>query len=222
MELKNKILKIIPLDVRQMALLCESRERLDEALGLAPSREVRDEHLEAAYAQMRDTCAEHEKEYRWYTNWQIVLRKENRAIGSIGFFGAPNAKGEVEVGYGIDEEYRSNGYASEALKLLCEWAFDNGAFFIGAQTEEDNSASKRVLEKCGFKSVGEGDEGILYELEKPASAYLSIYMCLGMSVGMCFGLCFDNMALGMCFGIAIGAALGSSLDAQDRKKRKRE
>jgi hypothetical protein len=89
-----------------------------------------------------------------------------------------------------------------------------------ARTEAVNAASQRVMEKRGFKRVGEGKEGILWEKEKPASAWMSVYLCIGLSVGLSLGLTMDQMATGMCIGLAIGVALGVSLDEQDKKKRR--
>lgn len=222
MELKTKRLRIVPLNIEQMALLCEGQDKLEAALSLALSGAGQDEHLKAAFEEMYRLCLEHPNDYLWYTNWQIILIDENKSIGSIGFRGTANEKHEVEIGYGIDEAYQNRGYATEALKELCEWAFSQNAFYIQAQTEPDNEPSKKALEKCGFEQVGKGEEGLLYELEKPASAWMSIYMCLGLSVGLCFGTAQNNIAIGMCIGMAIGIAIGTSLDAADKKNRKRD
>lgn len=221
MELQTKRLKIIALATEQMKLLCEEQSELYKALGLSGGSTDGDEHLREAYREMYAQCLAHEADYLWYTNWQIVLKSENRSIGSIGFLGVPNDKYEVEVGYGIDGEYRGQGYAAEALAAVCEWAFSNGAYYVQACTEKDNEASQKVLQKCSFAAAGERGENLLFELEKPQTANLSIYMCLGLSVGLCLGLCLDNMAIGMCIGLAIGTALGVSLDAADNGKRKR-
>lgn len=222
MELKTKRLRIVPLNIQQMVLLCEGQDKLNAALGLAPNDAAQDDHLKAAFREMYRQCCEHPKEYLWNTNWQIVLKDENKSIGSIGFRGTANEKHEAEVGYGIDREYRNQGYAAEALKAICEWAFSQNVYYIQAQTEPDNEPSKKVLGKCGFAQVGDGDEGLLFELEKPATSWISVYMCLGMSVGLVIGLSFNNMATGMCIGLSVGVALGAGLDAEDKKKRKRD
>ena len=84
--------------------------------------------------------------------------------------GAANEKHEVEIGYGIDEDFQNNGYATEAVKALCEWAFSGNVYYIQAQTEPDNEPSKKVLTKCDFKQMRVKNENLLFELEKPASA----------------------------------------------------
>ena len=222
MELKTKRLRVVPLNIEQMALLCEGQDKLEEALGLAPSGVRQDEHLKAAFQEMYRLCLEHQNDYLWYTNWQIILIDENKSIGSIGFKGVVNEKHEVEIGYGIDEAYQNRGFATEALKELCKWAFSKSVYYIQAQAEPGDEPSKKVLGKCGFKQVGEGNEGLLYELEKPESTWMTIYMCLGLSIGLCFGTALKNIAIGMCIGLSVGVALGAALDAEDKKKRKRD
>lgn len=222
LEIKTKKLRIVPLSIEQMAILCESQEKLDLELKLTPCNIVPDEHMKAAYKEMYTLCLEHPKEYLWYTNWLIILKDENKAIGSIGFKGPVNDKFEVEIGYGIDEPYQNHGYATEVTKLMCDWAFSQNVYYVQAQAEPDNEASKKVLNKNKFKHIGNGNEGLSYELEKPKTSWISIYMCLGLSIGLCFGTAFDNLAMGMCIGIALGISLGSSLDVADKKKRKHD
>ncbi|MFA6308840.1 MAG: GNAT family N-acetyltransferase [Clostridia bacterium] len=222
MELKTKRLRIVSLNIEQMAQLCEGQNKLNDSLGLVPGNVAQDEHLQDAFREMHQQCCEHLKDYLWHTNWQIVLNEENKSIGSIGFRGPSNDRHEVEVGYGIDKNYQNQGYATEALKAICDWAFSQNVYYVQVQTEQDNEPSKKVLGKCGFKQVGSGDEGLLFELEKPASAWMPIYMCLGMSVGLSIGLSLNKMAVGICTGLVMGIALGTALDSDDKKKRKRD
>ena len=70
------------------------------------------------------------------------------------------------------ETYQRNGYASEAVQSLVEWAFNVGDVnCIIAETFPDLRASIRVLEKNGFRFIGQGwEEGInLYELRRKDS-----------------------------------------------------
>lgn len=56
-----------------------------------------------------------------------------------------------EVGYWFAQEFWGKGYATEALKRFIE-LLPLGAFHrIQATVFEDNTASCKVLEKCGFK-----------------------------------------------------------------------
>jgi RimJ/RimL family protein N-acetyltransferase len=82
------------------------------------------------------------------------------ALGSIGFFGPPDADAEVpevEVGYGLVPEARGWGFATEALRgLLAET--DRAGVRVRASVEPANKASIRVLAKCGFTELRGSDE----------------------------------------------------------------
>lgn len=167
-EIRTPRLRIFPLDVRLLAVQTESRAALDAVLGLEKSDLLIDSHLEQAYREMYELCASHEDEYLWYTPWQIVVDGENRYIGSLGFKGAPDENGRVEIGYGIEDiSHRRKGYCAEAVLAACEWAMKQpGVTTVLAQTEEDNDASRDLLLKCGFVRDGYGDEGPMYALRK--------------------------------------------------------
>ncbi len=207
-SVKTKRILIEPMDASELEKLIVSES---------------DDNLKAAYSEMLTGVQNDPSNALWHTCWKITLKDNGVKIGGIGFKGAPNSRHEVEIGYGIDENYRSQGYATEALNAMTNWAYtQKDVYYIRAVTGDDNAASKRLLEKCKFKPVGNNDEGILYEREKPASVWMSIYMCLGTSVGLCFGTSFNNIAIGLCLGVAMGLALGVSLDAADKNMRKRD
>ena len=220
MQIKTKRLIIVPLTTEQVGLLVMGQDILEKSMGLVPSGTQRDYHLQCAFEEMYSKCLEHPKKYFWYTNWQIILKDENKSIGSIGFLSEPSVSGEVEIGYGINEEYRNNGYASEAVRGLCKWAFDKGKVnYIRACTELDNGPSRSLLEKCKFKLVGEDGEVFIFEIERPKTFWVIIYMCLGMSIGMPMGISVEDMIVGIFTGMIIGGAIGVLLDKQDRRSR---
>ncbi|MCW2813597.1 MAG: GCN5-related N-acetyltransferase [Nocardioides sp.] len=87
------------------------------------------------------------------------------AVGSIGFFGPPQdadtGAPEVEVGYGLVEDARRQGIATEALRCVLS-ATDAAGVRVRARTEPTNRASVRVLAKTGFTELrGSDDEGML-------------------------------------------------------------
>ena len=51
-----------------------------------------------------------------------LLRRRDEQIGSGGFGGRPGPNRRLTVGYGVHEEHRGNGYATELLTLLADWA----------------------------------------------------------------------------------------------------
>jgi RimJ/RimL family protein N-acetyltransferase len=99
----------------------------------------------------------------------IVEKSSGLYVGGIGFKGSPNERDEVEIGYGVSPSRRGCGVASEALHALCDYARGRVSAVL-AETDPDNVASQRVLEKCGFQSVG-GDALIRWRRDLGAGAW---------------------------------------------------
>jgi RimJ/RimL family protein N-acetyltransferase len=61
----------------------------------------------------------------------------------------------VELGYIVASGARGRGVATEALRLLTDWAFSTvGAVRIELLISVGNLASKRVAERCGYEREG--------------------------------------------------------------------
>ena len=98
----------------------------------------------------------------WCSIWVITSAKDKAIIGTINFKNSPYKTKVVEVGFFINPNYRNNGYASTALKLLSDWAFTNKVKTITAQTDKSNIASQKVLEKNGFQIDKKSKNEIFY------------------------------------------------------------
>ena len=118
-----------------------------------------DAELKKAYTEMLEGCLQNPNQWQWFAMWMIELR-DGTHIGDLCFKGL-EANGMAEIGYGILEEYRGQGYATEAVGAVVAWALkQTGVKRVEAETEPDNRASQRVLEKCGFLPTGTvGEEG---------------------------------------------------------------
>ncbi len=86
----------------------------------------------------------------------FAIAADNKVIGSIGVFRQENIhKWTAELGYYIAEEYWGRGIMTEAVKQICEYAFDKSDIIrIYAEPFAYNAASCRVLEKAGFHYEG--------------------------------------------------------------------
>jgi RimJ/RimL family protein N-acetyltransferase len=72
---------------------------------------------------------------------------------------APALPGGIgaEIGYWIGVPFWGSGYATEAARSLIDHAFGGlGYEVLTASARVNNPASRRVLEKCGFKWTGVG------------------------------------------------------------------
>ena len=91
----------------------------------------------------------------------LVRAFDSLVVGGIGFFGPPEpaADGvpEVEMGYGLVADARGHGAATEAVRGLLEHT-DRLGVRVRASVEPGNTASVRVLAKCGFTELRGSDE----------------------------------------------------------------
>lgn len=133
------------------------------ALGVEPEPSWPPELMEAPAMQWtRDELTAHPGDVGWYS-WAFVSPMMNRLIGVGGFKGAPDARGQVEIGYSMLVSYREQGLATEAVNALLGWAYGHGNVKrVIAHTRSDRNPSQRVLEKAGFSQVStfhDPDEG---------------------------------------------------------------
>lgn len=86
-----------------------------------------------------------------------AIVKDDVPIGCVGLLFHPDTNhwwgdDSAELGYWIAEEFWGNGYAGEASGVLTKRAFDDlDVRQIYATYRIENSQSKRVLEKLGFR-----------------------------------------------------------------------
>ncbi|WP_371619300.1 GNAT family N-acetyltransferase [Streptomyces sp. NBC_00454] len=109
-----------------------------------------------------------QEEGRYRPGWgpyAIIRASDRRAIGGMGFHGAPDADGRAEMGYDLVPSARGNGYATEALKALTGWALRQpGVAVLAATVDEGNAASHAVVRRVGFTEAGSGEGTIRYAL----------------------------------------------------------
>jgi RimJ/RimL family protein N-acetyltransferase len=83
----------------------------------------------------------------------ITLRNET-VIGACGLVMQDKTP---ELGYWLGVDYWGNGYATEALHAVIDYAFADLAHeSLQAGARVTNPGSRRVLEKCGFQWTGVG------------------------------------------------------------------
>jgi RimJ/RimL family protein N-acetyltransferase len=112
----------------------------------------------------------------------VGLRDTKTMIGFIGFHTLPGAEylnsyapGSVEFGYTIFPDYRRQGYASEAVQTLMDWAtHEHNVTRFVVSISPANEPSLRVAQKFGFRKVGsfmdpeEGVEDVFLRDIKPS------------------------------------------------------
>lgn len=85
-----------------------------------------------------------------------VIRKKDSA--NLGYVQLVKIEEGWEIGYHIAEIYTGNGYATEAVNLFLNYIKNNTSLkqIIGIALAA-NKPSRRVLEKCGFEFLYEGN-----------------------------------------------------------------
>ena len=92
---------------------------------------------------------ENKKKNGVVVNWAI-RNKEDKLIGVVGFHDGLDGH-KAEIGYWLAKPYWGQGIMSEVVEKVCEVGFKEfGLSRITANVFEQNIASARVVEKCGF------------------------------------------------------------------------
>lgn len=107
----------------------------------------------------------------------VELKESGLLIGQAGLMKTTiNGNEVVEIGYVFDNAYWHNGYATEAVKSLIDYAFDSLKLpAVYCSIRPENKASIRVAKRLCMESFGShtvvyrGKEmpHIIYQLENP-------------------------------------------------------
>lgn len=104
---------------------------------------------------LQETKASLEKQYDRLKDgqWFFIETKDGAKIGYICHY---LVKGRLtELGYALVPSERGKGYGTEVVKIIVDYLFLSRSIVrIQVQTDEENKASQRILEKSGFKKEG--------------------------------------------------------------------
>jgi len=100
-------------------------------------------------------------EFLFHTLWLIILKDTLTVAGSLCFHGEP-VDGVVELGYGIDETFRNQGFMKEAIGLIVEWTKKRSDIDkVVAVTRAENIASQKVLQANGFNLIDVSEDKMM-------------------------------------------------------------
>jgi len=86
-----------------------------------------------------------------FDGWIFIDKATWEILGGIGFVGAPDASGRIEIGFATNPSQQRKGYCFEAGEALLAWADEQPmVHYIIASCDQDNIASKNLLGKLGF------------------------------------------------------------------------
>lgn len=167
MQLETARLQIIPLSHSQMELYIIPNA-LEKEMGLMQNNRTVIERIKTKIIKnILPNIITESHTNLFHTFWMIILKSENAIAAEICLKGLPNERGEVEIGYETFEDFRGKGIMPEAVAELTKWCFSNITVkSVIAETDSDNIASQRTLEKNNFKIIKTEPGNIIWKLEK--------------------------------------------------------
>jgi len=158
-ELSTKRLTLIPLNAKYLELLINDEKTLEIELSVSSNEVFLDEELRHALKFRLLKVLEDEENYIWYTNWVIVSKEKNCIVGGIMLKGLPNEQGEVVIGYYTFPQYQGIGYMTETVGMMKHWLLrQSNVKYVIADTDKNNIASHKVLQKAGATLYSESEE----------------------------------------------------------------
>ena len=104
---------------------------------------------------------------KWFLRF-IVEQSSRHIIGSVSFHLPPDVFGVIEIGIGIEEPSRKQGFASEALLGMWRWVCgEPGVATLRYTVSPTNIPSVRIINKFGFTHNGQQ----LDEIDGPEDIY---------------------------------------------------
>lgn len=166
MVIETQRLLIKPLTVAQLSKYSNMAYELEAELDLNVSPRHIERALADAIQQMIQTAPSlSADQFLFFTLWTIIDKKKRVMVGDLCFKGPPTTDGEVEVGYGTHEVFWNQGYMTEALAAVVDWARKQPAIqTILAETDQANEASCRTLIKNQFEPFRQDGDMLWWRL----------------------------------------------------------
>jgi RimJ/RimL family protein N-acetyltransferase len=146
-------LKIIPLSAAELECYLAGAGKLEQLFNLkltgrAVSPAVKERISSTVMPELRRMEG---SDYLFSTFWIVVEKSSLIIVAELGFKGKPDQQGNIEIGYGTMPSHRRKGIMTEAVGGMIGWAASMPEIHcILAETDKDNRASIRVLEKNHF------------------------------------------------------------------------
>lgn len=140
-----KLRKISPNDVQAIYTNLKSDERVTDNL-------VKGIHKNSGetLVMVKEIISQYENPS--FYHWGIELIESKELIGLIDLFEFEANGTKCSVGYEIGYNWWNNGYGTEALKTVVDFAFNHiKVSEISAAHNTDNPASGRIMEKVGMQ-----------------------------------------------------------------------
>ncbi len=158
--MKTKRLRMVAITVPMLEAERRGDGSLAGLLGAKLTREWPPEHWEPHVLDFIQKQIEEDARMAGWNRYVLLegwFWEEKTLIGSVGGFAKP--RGEVEIGYSTLPAFQRKGYATEAARALIEMLLvDEKVSSVCAQTYPSLPESIKVMERCGMRFIGDGDD----------------------------------------------------------------
>ena len=91
----------------------------------------------------------------YYRVWAVADAETDRCFGLVNYHDGHIRSKRAAIGYIIDPARQRRGFATEAVSAMLDFCFDQlGLHRVQAFIHPDNAASRRLVEKLGFRREG--------------------------------------------------------------------
>ena len=163
--LETPRLTLIPLTLDQLRLYIADNYRLEQAIGIrkgyrTPVEPTKSIVTHFTIPRLQDPALDP----LYHTMWLAIDREKQQFVAEAKFKGEPDETGSIEIGYGTYPTLRRQGYMTEMVGALVSWAKSQPHVErIVADTEAQNIASQKVLEKNDFRLFDRVEEMLWWE-----------------------------------------------------------
>lgn len=161
-SIETERLVLFPYTAENLALFNSDIAEFEKVFGVSYQGEELDHLLTGFLKKLEKEIAGDPENYLFFTEFLIVLKENDRIIGSVDYKYVPK-DGVTEVGYGMNKAYEGHGYMTEALYAFLKFGKENGIKTVRADTLVDNIKSQNVLLRCGFRFLYE-DKNLWWEI----------------------------------------------------------
>ncbi len=108
-----------------------------------------------------------------FYDWALIYKPTGKMIGTCGFTSFDLRHNKGEIGYVLNPAYWNRGLATEAVERVLRFGFETLSLHrLEARYMAENTASRRVMEKCGMTF-----EGVLRHWMLVKGKYRDIGIC---------------------------------------------
>ena len=151
--IETQRLTLLPLTLDQLRLYVADTHQLEQSLGLRTGHRVLAEPVLSIVTHFTIPRLQSPiYDPLFNTLWLAIDRQKQQFVAEAKFKGEPDETGTVEIGYGTYPVVQRQGYMTEMVCGLVSWAGQQpNVRRVVADTEDENVASQKVLEKSGFR-----------------------------------------------------------------------